>query len=172
MNRTGVLATRMVVVYLLLLFVGTVQADTTAPAKAPAQLNAPAASAGKPPVKTPAVSKEAVTGAQILQLVTGLVGILMLILFMAWIIRRGGKIHLNKGKGLDIVSVMPMGAREKVVLLQVGEEQILIGVSQTGGIRTLHKLENNVNPDTRTTPVPGGFQEKLKAMLGKGKADE
>lgn len=182
MNRTGLLA---VVLASFCLLSVPVMADTPVPAAKTESGNAAKPVAAEKTVQTKplgtpltrkessktVVSKEAVTGAQILQLITGLVGILLLILFMSWVIRRGGKIHLNRGKGLDIVSVMPMGAREKVVLLQVGEEQILIGVSQAGGIRKLHKLENNVDLDAPAANSGGGFQEKLRAVLGKGKSE-
>ncbi len=104
-----------------------------------------------------------VNAGQVLQLLTALLGIVALIVIMAWLVRRSGRININTRKDFRILGMIPMGARERIVLMQLGEQQLLIGVSQQGGIRTLHVLDKNIEFD----PGAGGtgFQDKLKSLL-------
>lgn len=81
-----------------------------------------------------------------------LTGVLLLIFAVAWLFRRiqtgqpGGRQHLQ------IISVLPLSAKERVVLIQVGEEQVLVGVS-TAGIHHLHKLTEPVSTTSAATPA-------------------
>ena len=77
------------------------------------------------------------------QLIGGLLIVIVAIVVLGWVLRRtqGGG-----GRGsqlIDVISVRSIGARERLMLVQVGEEQILVGVAPSG-IRTLHTLENPV----------------------------
>ena len=114
------------------------------------------------------VQPSAVSGGQVLQLITALIGIVALIVIMAWLVRRTGRINVNANASFRILSMVPMGARERIVLMQVGEQQLLIGVSQQGGIRTLHVLEKNI--DIGAAGEGGGFQDKLRGLLDRGKS--
>ncbi|CAG0938390.1 hypothetical protein GPROT2_00190 [Gammaproteobacteria bacterium] len=74
-----------------------------------------------------------------LRMVLSLGLVLALVGGLAWLaqrLRSGG--HLKTGL-IEIVSGVSLGAREKVVLLQVGQEQVLVGVSPAG-MRTLHVM--------------------------------
>ena len=97
-----------------------------------------------------------------------LTGVLLLIFAAAWLLRR-----LQQGQGggrghLRIVSVLPLSAKERVVLVQAGEEQVLMGVSGAG-IQHLHTLTTPVelNDATSTEPSqrPGNFAEQLKSIM-------
>ncbi len=57
-----------------------------------------------------------------------------------------------------------MGPRERVVLVQVGKQQLLLGVAP-GRIQTLHVLDEPVTD--ATSPTPSAFVEKLTAALKK-----
>jgi flagellar protein FliO/FliZ len=114
------------------------------------------------------VQPASITGGQILQLITALIGIVALIVIMAWLVRRTGRINVNTNAGFRIVGMVPMGTRERIVLMQVGEQQILIGVSQQGGIRTLHVLDKNI--DIGEPGHGGGFQEKLRGLLDRSRS--
>ena len=93
---------------------------------------------------------------------------LLLIFAAAWLLRR-----LQQGQGggrghLRIVSVLPLSAKERVVLVQAGEEQVLMGVS-SAGIQHLHTLNSPIElEETRATEagVPGtNFAEQLKSIM-------
>ena len=100
-----------------------------------------------------------------------LTGVLLLIFAAAWLLRR-----LQQGQGggrghLRIISVLPLSAKERVVLMQAGEEQVLMGVS-SAGIQHLHTLTKPValnDPAMCETSQPAtpssSFAEQLKTMM-------
>ena len=95
----------------------------------------------------------------------GLVVVLAMIIGMAWLLRRfGGLPTVGKG-AVSIVGGVSLGARERAVLLQVGDEQVLVGVAP-GQVRALHVLgQKLVSPDDKTTQE---FSSQLDAAM-KGK---
>jgi flagellar protein FliO/FliZ len=60
-----------------------------------------------------------------------------------------------------------MGARERVVLIQAGETQLLLGVAP-GRVQTLHVLDQ---PLQMSSSSGSGFAEQLSQMLKKGKPE-
>ena len=68
--------------------------------------------------------------------------ILALLIFAAWLMRRlsGGKSFGNKS--LKILGGVALGPRERIVLIEVGEECLVVGIVP-GQIRTLHRLPKN-----------------------------
>lgn len=54
---------------------------------------------------------------------------------------------------LRVLGAVRVGAREKVVLLQVGEQQLLVGVA-AGGVNTLHVLTEPVATQQNTAQFP------------------
>lgn len=54
---------------------------------------------------------------------------------------------------LKVLGSVRVGAREKVVLLQVGEQQLLVGVA-AGGVSTLHVLSEPVVPLKNSAQFP------------------
>lgn len=77
-----------------------------------------------------------------LRMILSLVAVLAVLGACAWLARRlrdGGRL----GTGLiEIVSGVSLGGREKVVLLRVGGEEILVGISPAG-MRPLHVLKGH-----------------------------
>ena len=76
-----------------------------------------------------------------LRMIVSLAAVLALVGGLAWVaqkLRSGG--HLKTGL-IEIVSGVSLGAREKVVLLRVGQEQVLVGVSPSG-MRALHVIRD------------------------------
>lgn len=99
--------------------------------------------------------------------------ILVLGIFMAfvWLLRKSAGLGLtNKGQ-LAIVSGLSLGVREKLVLVKVGEKQLLLGVT-AGRIDKLLELEGEQRlfQNQRQVPEVGAFAEKLM-QVWQGKAD-
>jgi flagellar protein FliO/FliZ len=64
---------------------------------------------------------------------------------------------------LIVLSVFSLGMREKVILLQVGRKQLILGVTP-GRIETLHVLEGDdclIREETVSTATETGFAQKL-----------
>jgi flagellar protein FliO/FliZ len=74
------------------------------------------------------------------QWLAGLFGVLAIILVAAVLARRLGRMSGLGSQRLRIMAGISLGTREKAVLLQVGNKQILIGVAP-GCVRTLCILE-------------------------------
>ncbi|WP_018872509.1 flagellar biosynthetic protein FliO [Thioalkalivibrio sp. ALJ16] len=97
------------------------------------------------------------------QLIGGLVLVIGAIVILGWVLRRtqGG---LNRGSQvIEIVAARSVGTRERLVLVQVGDEQVLVGVAPSG-MRTLHTMNSPV-----TAPEGGGadFSGALKRAVSR-----
>ncbi|MGM0774459.1 flagellar biosynthetic protein FliO [Marinobacter sp.] len=99
-----------------------------------------------------------------LTLGAGLLAVLALIFGCAWIVRRMGGMTGGNTRAIKVVSVMAMGTRERVALIEVGGTQILVGVTPST-IRTLHVFDEPVV--SSDDPVSGDFARKLQGMIGK-----
>lgn len=84
-------------------------------------------------------------GDAITRIVVGLGLVLFAIVATAWAVRRVFRIQLERQGQLKILAGISMGPRERVVLLQAGSTQLLLGVVP-GRIQTLHVLEHPVAP--------------------------
>lgn len=101
------------------------------------------------------------------QVVLGLVVVVVAIVAMAWMIKRIGIIQTRASGALKLVGGISLSQRERLVVVQVGEQQLLLGVAP-GNIAMLHVLAEPIDTANPQTSSPGGFQEKLQAIL-KGK---
>lgn len=110
----------------------------------------------------------AVSGENILSMVLSLILILAIILLLAWGARRFGGMAFKGSHALKILTGISMGARERIVLVQVGEQQLLLGISP-GRIQTLHVLDKPISLDAGGEPVASAFANRLKSILNKSK---
>ena len=102
------------------------------------------------------------------QLTLGMLLVLGLILGIAWLLKRSGRFQIAAGGGLRILGGLSMGARERVVLIQVGEQQLLLGVAP-GRVQTLHVLDEPLKSAAQGGAVVPGFAEQLGRILKKEK---
>ncbi len=86
---------------------------------------------------------DAVTGATgagaLAQAGLGLFAIIALILGLAWLARRAGLVRHVQGGLMKVVGSTSLGARQRLLLVEVGDTWLVLGVS-AGEIRTLHTL--------------------------------
>ena len=68
---------------------------------------------------------------------------------------------------LRVLGGLSMGTRERVVLIQVGETQLLLGVAP-GRVQTLHVLEEPIPTSEASKPGKGNFAASLSAALQRG----
>ena len=117
-----------------------------------------------------AVSTAAPTGAGGLASVTfALLVVLAAIFAVAWVARRVRGIGNRVGNAIDVLADVPLGPKERAVLLKVGTEQVLIGVAP-GRVSALHVLREPVEvtkAPAATTPAATSFSALLKRSLGK-----
>ena len=104
------------------------------------------------------------SGAELVRVLISLLGVVALIFFVGWMARRAQARVSPGGRKIRVIESMPVGIKEKVMLLEVGGTQILVGASPTGGLRTLHVLNTPVQEDatpTATAPAIRGFRDVL-----------
>ena len=123
-----------------------------------------AAGGGKPaPMSSPMPSP--LSGTELLSMSMNLLLVIGAILLFGWIYSRSQGLRSARNGHFRVLAAQPLGAKEKVVLLQVGEQQVVVGISP-GGMNTLLVPEKPVAP---VTPAPGdherSFTERLRAAV-------
>jgi flagellar protein FliO/FliZ len=100
-----------------------------------------------------------------------LVFVLAVFFAFVWLMRKTGHYHSVTAQQLQVIGGLSLGAKERVVLLQVGKKQILLGVSP-GRVETLHVLTGDeclsVQNNQGQTGELGGFAQKLAQVMQGG----
>ena len=104
------------------------------------------------------------TVATILSLGAGLLAVVAIIYGCAWLIRRMGGMTGMNNNAIKVVSVLAIGARERIALVEVGQQQILLGITPST-IRTLHVFDQPVVDAGNAGS--SDFARKLQSMIGK-----
>jgi len=105
-----------------------------------------------------------VSTSSILQTIIGLVIVLTVIALSAYFLRRFGSLPgINNGV-IKIIATVSMGPRERIVLLQAGEQQILVGISP-GRMQTLCELNKPVEVSETDLNMTESFQNKLFSVI-------
>lgn len=100
----------------------------------------------------------------LLKLVSSLVIVLALMFVVVWLLKRTGRFNGRAGSyPLNVLAQMPVGTRERVLLVAVGDRQLLLGVSQ-GHIEPLGWVDPPIAPDTiaHVNPLEGSFAQLMK----------
>lgn len=113
----------------------------------------------------PAVSPSSLfTGDYLLQVIGSFVVVILLLIGVLVMLRRFNGVSSQMSGNMRVISSVGVGQRERVVLVQVGEEQILVGVGP-GNVRKIHAFDAPVvEPTASTTP---SFSDVWKVAMGK-----
>jgi len=76
----------------------------------------------------------------VLRVAVALLVVLAAVFAAGWLSRRLRGFGPVRGQELELLAQLPLGPRERAVLLRVGAQQLLVGVAQ-GSVRLLHVLE-------------------------------
>lgn len=97
-----------------------------------------------------------------LKLSLSLIFIVGLILACAWLVRRmSGGAGFNH-RHMKVLSILPLGSREKLMLVKAGDEYLLLGVTPHS-INTLHRYDEPV--DLAETHFSSPFADRMKGLL-------
>lgn len=105
-------------------------------------------------------------GSYLLQVLLGLLFVLGLVFAAAWLMRRVGQGTFTAGNQIKVMAAMPLGTRERVVLVDVGGQQLLLGITATS-INTLHTFDEPVITAPDKAPV-GDFASKIREVMARG----
>jgi flagellar protein FliO/FliZ len=98
-----------------------------------------------------------------------LVVVLAAVFVAAWLLRRMRGFGSAARGALDVIADLPLGPKERAVLVRVGTTQLLIGVAP-GRVTTLHVLAEPVDvaaPAATAGTARPSFQALLMKSLGK-----
>lgn len=104
------------------------------------------------------------------QVLFGLMGVLLLILGLAWLLKRFGQGAMLGSQHMKVLATMPLGTRERLLLVDVAGQQILLGMS-AAGIANLHTFEEpviGVDDDTGHSDFAAKLRDIMQAGLKKG----
>lgn len=122
------------------------------------------ATAASPLLAVAQESTPKVNAAYMVQVFFGLLAIIALIFAIAWFVRRFGQGTLLASSEMRIVGNLPLGAREKVVVVEVGQRQLVLGVTPQQ-INTLHTFDEPVL-GKKIAKEPSDFRQKIQEILG------
>ena len=77
------------------------------------------------------------------QVMFGLLVVLAAIFAIAWLLRRFGQGSFMANNNMRVLASLALGTRERAVMIEVGEQQILLGVAP-GRVSTLHVFDEPV----------------------------
>ncbi|WJN57644.1 flagellar biosynthetic protein FliO [Pseudomonas sp. SO81] len=118
-------------------------------------------------VTTPMASSD--IGSQLAQLLLGLLLVIGLIFALAWVMRRVQQIGPRGNQAIKLVASQALGPRDRLLLVQVGGEQVLLGLT-AGRITPLHVLKEPVSLEAAEPATPE-FAQRLMELLGKDQKD-
>ena len=96
------------------------------------------------------------------QLTLSLIAIVALIIAISWALKRL-KLAGPRGSGeIAVIDELGLGPRERIVLIRVGESQVLVGVCATGIVSLTPLVVPIVLPPVMRAPL---FAERLRDLM-------
>lgn len=159
--------------------VGEVPTTAGNPAEDPEAVvmpNAPAAIPGTPanPVTIPQPAPGPSTGT-LLQTIFALVLVLALLAALAWLAKRYGPRMAGGGGNLRMVGALNIGGRERIMVVEVGDQWIVVGASpgRINALATMPRQESGVQSTATLAshaPSATSFSDWLKQTIDKRNA--
>ncbi len=107
---------------------------------------------------------EPLSSPYLLKLTGGLLLVVAVIFALAWLVKKFNLNQQSQNGLIKIVAGISIGTRDRIVLLQIGEEQILVGLAP-GRIEKLHTMSQPLDaPEGQL--ASSSFAEKLNRIMG------
>lgn len=140
----------------------TAAADTAA---------APAAALPAMPPGAPMTMAPATSAGSLLQTIVALVFVLALLIGLAWFMKRYGPKAMGGNARMRVVSSLNLGGRERIVLIEVADQWIVVGASpgRVNALATMPRQEGDLPPPAaaQNGPAAANFSEWLKQTIEK-----
>lgn len=145
---------------------GTDATPTTLPAKTPAQPTENAPGVAPAPAVTTAPSSD--LGGSLLQLGFGFLAVMALLFGCLWLLKRLNAPRGRSGGLMKVITALPLGTRERAVLIEVGDQWLLVGMGPNYMVK-LADVPRQELPQTPSGPVVPDFANWLKRALDQRK---
>ena len=159
---------------------GKPAADASASASAPEAASAaasipvaaPAAAvpAVRPAMPVPALASGPSAAGSLLQTTLALGFVLALLVGAAWFLKRYGPKSITGGTAVKLVGALNVGARERILVVEVGEQWIVVGASpgRMNALATMARQEGEATPLAAQPGLPSAnFAEWFKQTIEK-----
>ncbi|MCP5245823.1 MAG: flagellar biosynthetic protein FliO [Burkholderiales bacterium] len=102
------------------------------------------------------------------KMIFSLVLVLVIIIAIAWMLKRFAIIPTTATGPIKIVSAASVGQRERVVIVEIEDTWLVLGVAP-GKVNTLHSMEKSASISSdKTLKIAGGqFSEALNKSIEK-----
>ena len=143
---------------------------TAATVPAPAPTVAVPVLPGRPTVQAPAYAPGPSAGS-LMQTIFALTLVLGLLAALAWVMKRYGPNVQAGAGGLRIVGALNLGGRERIMVVEVGDQWIVVGASP-GRVNALATMPKQEGPATISghSPPASSFAQWLKQTIDKRNA--
>lgn len=104
----------------------------------------------------------------VIQVLLSLLVVVGVIVLLSYLLKRFNFQLKTESNGIRILSIVPLGGKDRLLLVGVGEEQLLIG-SSPGSVQKLHTLEKPIDLASGNQPVVDGKSfMSIMNSIGKG----
>lgn len=106
-------------------------------------------------------------GSELLSLAASLLVVIGTIVVLGWLYSRSKLLGGAANDAINIVASRALGSKERLMVVEVGGKQMLVGMTATQ-VRTLHVFETPVVDaavSVATGSFAGGFAGRMKAAL-------
>lgn len=102
----------------------------------------------------------------LLRLTLGLAVVIVAIVGLSWLLRRMQRRSGGAGGQLRVLGALAVGNRERIVLVQAGKTQLLVGVAP-GRVQSLHVLEEPIDTQavSGSEAQHGPFADRLRRLM-------
>ncbi len=91
--------------------------------------------------------------------------VLLVIFLLAWLVRKAAPLGSGGGRGqMKVLSILPLGGKEKIILVDVAGTQMVLGIS-AAGVNCLHVFTDPVVLDHQLSSRTQGFQAILQGFV-------
>mgnify|MGYP000892667673 CR=1 FL=1 len=141
------------------------------PAAAAAAVPAPAAALPAMPAGAPMTMAPTSSAGSLLQTIFALVFVLALLIGLAWFMKRYGPKVMGGNNKMRVVSSLNLGGRERIVLVEVADQWIVVGASpgRINALATMPRQEGELSQlaTAQNGPAAANFSEWLKQTIEK-----
>jgi len=94
--------------------------------------------------------------------------VISIIVVCAWFLKKVGGNHLAKGRGINVIANQMIGAKERLVVIEVDNKTLLLGVTPNS-INKIDELSENFVDQQKDESMTfqQAFQTQFKKMMGK-----
>lgn len=116
----------------------------------------------------PALAVETSANVTLMQWLASCFLVIALILVLAWLLKKSRLVPSVMQSQLKVVSMLPLGSREKLLVVKVGEQQLLLGMTPNQ-ISLLCQLDKPL-PENGSPHAFAGQLSKWMAGAGRGQS--